>query len=318
MLEYNYMKRSILFIPVKILISLLVAVSVMKADKMADIILYTVGTYGIMTTISYISTYIEHLLVTIIATLILSVLTMVLITKIPAAIIFIIYIALVILGYVIDIKKIIRFITLFKNHDKGDMLTESLSKVMSVAASYGYSYDAMFHVSDTSGQTENNIGSLEAKKALMEFKDTYEKYKIIAEKLAKVSPEYAESYNNLVTPLNESVDIVYENKSHSLSDNGIIERIRISTNTVNSIISDAENIISKANNSKANDNNAENNKAKEEKPIFDFFDGCNDKESVKKRYRDLMKTYHPDQGNGSEKTIKLINKQYEILLNRYQ
>lgn len=42
-----------------------------------------------------------------------------------------------------------------------------------------------------------------------------------------------------------------------------------------------------------------------------FFAGCNDKESVTKRYRQLMKTFHPDNQNGDQKVTQLIQEAYE-------
>lgn len=42
-----------------------------------------------------------------------------------------------------------------------------------------------------------------------------------------------------------------------------------------------------------------------------FFAGCNDKESVTKRYRQLMKTFHPDNQNGDQKMTQLIQEAYE-------
>ncbi len=313
MFEYDYMKRSMLFIPVKVLISLLVAVAVIKADKPADIIFYTLGTYGIITTVSYLSTYLEHMIATIIAVLAVSIITLILITKIPASILLIIYMAVVVLGYFIDIKKILKFAFLLKNHDKGKLLTESLEKVRNVAAANGYSYDEIFNSSNTQkvDQTENiyaNIGSIEAKKALMEFKDAYEKCNNTLITLMKISKESSYELKAKVTPLYDSVEMIYKNEAHTLSDNDIVIKIRRATDTVNSVINEAEVRIN---------GTAGNTNKKEDKPAFDFFDGCNDKESIKKRYRDLMKTYHPDQGNGSESTLKQINNQYENLLKNY-
>lgn len=44
-----------------------------------------------------------------------------------------------------------------------------------------------------------------------------------------------------------------------------------------------------------------------------FFVGVNNEASLKKRYRDLMKIYHPDSGNGDEATLLYINKEYDNL-----
>jgi restriction system protein len=44
---------------------------------------------------------------------------------------------------------------------------------------------------------------------------------------------------------------------------------------------------------------------------FDFFKGCNTKDDIKQRYKDLMKVYHPDKKTGDEQIAKYINDQYE-------
>ncbi len=49
-----------------------------------------------------------------------------------------------------------------------------------------------------------------------------------------------------------------------------------------------------------------------------FFGGVTNFLSLKKRYKDLMKLYHPDNKNGDEFTVMLINKEYEILKERFE
>lgn len=56
----------------------------------------------------------------------------------------------------------------------------------------------------------------------------------------------------------------------------------------------------------------------ENKESCSFFEGCKNYASVKRRYRDLTKVYHPDNGNGSEEILAQINKEYEIMQNTYQ
>lgn len=48
-----------------------------------------------------------------------------------------------------------------------------------------------------------------------------------------------------------------------------------------------------------------------------LFLGCNDKESLLKRYRSLMKTFHPDTGNGDLEMAQEIQKKYKELLEKY-
>lgn len=50
----------------------------------------------------------------------------------------------------------------------------------------------------------------------------------------------------------------------------------------------------------------------------DFFNGCNNLESLNKRYRDLCKVYHPDMGNGSTEIFQKLNTEYEMLKKRMQ
>lgn len=56
---------------------------------------------------------------------------------------------------------------------------------------------------------------------------------------------------------------------------------------------------------------------KSEKSNSDYFVGVYDLESLKKRYRDLLKIYHPDNQNGDESMSKQIQAEYEELLKKY-
>ena len=49
-----------------------------------------------------------------------------------------------------------------------------------------------------------------------------------------------------------------------------------------------------------------------------FFCGVDNEESLKKRYKDLIKIYHPDNINGDKDTIQEINTQYEKMKTLYQ
>ena len=44
---------------------------------------------------------------------------------------------------------------------------------------------------------------------------------------------------------------------------------------------------------------------------FNFFAGCNSRESVEKKYRSLAKLYHPDNMDGDTASLQAINAQYE-------
>lgn len=72
------------------------------------------------------------------------------------------------------------------------------------------------------------------------------------------------------------------------------------------------------NNTYNNTNNRQSDssvKQDEFKP--EFFSGCDSEESLTKRYRALVKIYHPDQGNGSSEEFNKIQREYEILKKQY-
>lgn len=50
---------------------------------------------------------------------------------------------------------------------------------------------------------------------------------------------------------------------------------------------------------------------KTKREAFDFFLGCDDQATLKKRYRDLMKAYHSDGSTGNEEIATQINMAYE-------
>lgn len=45
-----------------------------------------------------------------------------------------------------------------------------------------------------------------------------------------------------------------------------------------------------------------------------FFGGCKDAASIKRRYKDLCKVYHPDNGNGSAEIFNKITQEYDRLM----
>lgn len=49
-----------------------------------------------------------------------------------------------------------------------------------------------------------------------------------------------------------------------------------------------------------------------------FFGGVTGASSLKKRYKELMKIFHPDNRNGDSFTVACINKEYEILKEKYE
>lgn len=49
-----------------------------------------------------------------------------------------------------------------------------------------------------------------------------------------------------------------------------------------------------------------------------FFAGVSDKKALKKRYKDLLKIYHPDNMSGDIGTVQEINREYDRLCAQYQ
>ena len=49
-----------------------------------------------------------------------------------------------------------------------------------------------------------------------------------------------------------------------------------------------------------------------------FFCGVDNEEALKKRYKDLIKIYHPDNQNGDKRTLQEINTEYEKLKALYE
>ena len=50
---------------------------------------------------------------------------------------------------------------------------------------------------------------------------------------------------------------------------------------------------------------------------FNFFAGCNNRDSVEKKYRSLAKLYHPDNMDGDTASLQEINAQYEKAKKRF-
>lgn len=48
-----------------------------------------------------------------------------------------------------------------------------------------------------------------------------------------------------------------------------------------------------------------------------FFFGCSDERSIKRRYKELCKVYHPDSGNGSAEVFARITDEYNRLIAQY-
>ncbi len=51
-------------------------------------------------------------------------------------------------------------------------------------------------------------------------------------------------------------------------------------------------------------------------PASIFFSGVNNMRSLRKRYKDLIKIFHPDNAEGDTDVIQKINEEYEVLRKR--
>jgi hypothetical protein len=49
-------------------------------------------------------------------------------------------------------------------------------------------------------------------------------------------------------------------------------------------------------------------------PEISFFRDCRDEASIRRRYRELCKVYHPDSGNGSTEIFEAVNREYNELM----
>ena len=58
-------------------------------------------------------------------------------------------------------------------------------------------------------------------------------------------------------------------------------------------------------------------KEEEMETVSAFFRGVNSPLALKKRYKDLIKIFHPDNLNGDQEVIQMINKEYSLLCASY-
>ena len=58
-------------------------------------------------------------------------------------------------------------------------------------------------------------------------------------------------------------------------------------------------------------------KEEEQETVSAFFRGVNSPLALKKRYKDLIKIFHPDNAGGDHEIIQMINQEYEELADEY-
>lgn len=66
-----------------------------------------------------------------------------------------------------------------------------------------------------------------------------------------------------------------------------------------------------------NDGTDKKEEAYVERNVSHPFYGCNDLESLKNRYRKLVRTYHPDENSGNAEAFEYIQSEYERLLKNF-
>lgn len=70
-------------------------------------------------------------------------------------------------------------------------------------------------------------------------------------------------------------------------------------------------------NSDENESFGNNSKSESKEIDLELFNGCNDKESLATRYRQLMKMYHPDNKNGDSRMTTKIRMTYDVLKKKF-
>lgn len=85
---------------------------------------------------------------------------------------------------------------------------------------------------------------------------------------------------------------------------------------LNQELSNLISVINDANEKKYEQSQQSGNIASGSADNTSYFNGCDSLESVKTRYRDLCKVYHPDMGNGSPEEFDKIQKEYNKLKER--
>ncbi len=135
---------------------------------------------------------------------------------------------------------------------------------------------------------------------LSEFNTGYRKIlEIAAPYMTKGSSYLVSSISNDVSELNKR----YKNVENSVED-------------MKSLIREAE--VHKEQRDKEQRKHQESTNRKQDENLdTTLFEGCNDIESLSKRYKKLMQLYHPDNMGGASEMAKKINNTYDILCKKY-
>lgn len=128
--------------------------------------------------------------------------------------------------------------------------------------------------------------------------------------------EFVKKSDNLIDDFNlqlDSINEILETKDHEY-----IRRCLSKMKSLMDEILEIENQISlilRIAKDKVTDE-SDNNKKDATFNGFDPFAGCNDKESLTKRYKGLVKQFHPDVANGDTEQLQWLNNRYNELCNQ--
>lgn len=126
----------------------------------------------------------------------------------------------------------------------------------------------------------------------------------------------SEKYKSICKIVSSSVDNISKNGNISEAEmRNYIKRIHACCVDLQNIQEQQLQYIAAAKASNPRQHRDQKNDSQSKSPTSPsiFFNGCDDLDSLNKRYRDLCKVYHPDMGNGSTDVFQKLNAEYEML-----
>lgn len=136
---------------------------------------------------------------------------------------------------------------------------------------------------------------------IYELLDKYKEFNIEAEQQINV-------YKNIMKGFNNGLNVSYKEQSLKYANDSLDFVKNIQDNFIN-VLNYYDSNKEAYREKYVYENSRKEEKSKKEENIdTSLFDGCDNFESLTKRYRVLMKTYHPDNPNGDKRmTIKIKN-----------
>ena len=126
-----------------------------------------------------------------------------------------------------------------------------------------------------------------------------------------------EDYNkNMDKFADSNYEIINKSKIHKSVKEKDLELLICNLISMNQSLTVLENAVERylKNVDKENYSDSDNT----EKNSFNPFAGCNNVESLKKRYKALCKSFHPDMSGGDTESMQFINTEYEKLLAEFE